>query len=109
VRFHNLRHSFGTLALASGVDLQNQMRRYATRQAVAVGLDLTVSEYLNQWLTDGDWRPNTYRLRKHAIDYHIIPHIGGRHVADLDVDDVKALLRKLKEREVATATRKQVG
>jgi integrase len=89
-------------------DITDQMRRYATRHALAVDLDLTLSEYLDQWLTDGDWRPNTYRLRKHAIDYHIIPHIGGRRVADLDVDDVKVLLRRLKEREVGTATRKQV-
>ena len=47
-------------------------------------------------------------MRRHAVDRHIVPHIGARRVADLDVDDVKVLLRKLKELEVGTATRKQV-
>ncbi len=67
-----------------------------------------MAEYLDQWLKDGEWRPNTYRLRRLAVDRHIVPHIGVRHVADLDVDDVKLLLRKLKDLDVGTATRKQV-
>jgi integrase len=89
-------------------DVTEQMRRYAARHALPMDLDLTLKEYLEQWLADGDWRANTYRLRRHAVDRHIVPHIGARRVADLDVDDVKVLLRKLKELEVGTATRKQV-
>ncbi len=88
-------------------DVTEQMRRYAARHALPMDLDLTLKEYLEQWLADGDWRANTYRLRRHAVDRHIVPHIGARRVADLDVDDVKVLLRKLKELEVGTATRKQ--
>jgi Phage integrase, N-terminal SAM-like domain len=84
------------------------MRWYVARSVLGVDLDLTLTDYLDQWLKDGDWRPNTYRLRKLAIDRHIVPHIGLRRVADLDVDDVKLLFRKLKELEVGTATRKQV-
>ena len=89
-------------------DVTEQMRRYAARHALPMDLDLTLKEYLEQWLADGDWRANTYRLRRHAVDRHIVPHIGARRVADLDVDDVKVLLRKLKELEVGIATRKQV-
>ena len=77
-------------------DVTEQMRRYAARHALPMDLDLTLKEYLEQWLADGDWRANTYRLRRHAVDRHIVPYIGARRVADLDVDDVKVLLRKLR-------------
>lgn len=89
-------------------DVTDQMRAYASRHVPNVDVDLTLNEYLEQWLTDSDWRPNTYRLRRIAVDRHIIPHIGARRVGDLDVDDVKVLLRRLKELSVGIATRKQV-
>ncbi len=89
-------------------DVTDQMRAYASRHVPDVDVDLTLGEYLEQWLTDGDWRPNTCRLRRIAIDRHIIPHIGARRVGDLDVDDVKVLLRRLKDLSVGVATRKQV-
>ncbi len=89
-------------------DVVEQMRCHVTRYAAGVDRDLSVADYLNQWLCDGEWRPNTFRLRKLAIERHIVPHIGARRVANLDVDDVKMLFRKLKERDVGPATRKQV-
>ena len=84
------------------------MRRYATRSAPGADLELNVADYLNQWLSDGEWRPNTFRLRKRAIERHIVPHLGARRVADLDVDDLKLLFRKLKELDIGAATRRQV-
>ncbi len=89
-------------------DVTEQMRRYVARHVLDVDLDLTLGEYLEQWLADGEWRPSTYRLRKHAVHRHIAPHIGARRVTELDIDDVKVLLRNLKELDVGTATRKQV-
>ena len=89
-------------------DVAEQMRAYATRHVLDADLDLTLAEYLAQWLADADWRPNTYRLRRHAIEKHIVAHIGARPVADLSIDDVKLLLRRLKDGGVGVATRKQV-
>ena len=89
-------------------DVAEQMRAYAARHVVEVGLHLTLAEYLGQWLGDAEWRPNTHRLRRHAIEKHIIAHIGSRPVTDLSVDDLKLLLRRLKEAGVGVATRKQV-
>jgi integrase len=89
-------------------DVAEQMRAYAARHIVDMDLDLTLAEYLAQWLADAEWRPNTYRLRRHAIEKHIVAHIGARPVADLSVDDVKLLLRRLKDGGVGVATRKQV-
>ena len=74
-------------------DVAQQMRAYAARDVLDADLDLTLAEYLAQWLADADWRPNTYRLRRHAIEKHIVAHIGARRVADLNVDDVKLLFR----------------
>ena len=89
-------------------DVADQMRKYAARNIVGVVLDLTLSEYLGQWLADADWRPNTFRLRRHAVNKHIVPHIGLRPVTDLCVDDVKLLLRRLRDGGVGVATRRQV-
>jgi len=90
-------------------EVAEQIRAYRTRHLGGAVVDLTTLEYLSQWLADGkgEWRPNTYRLRSGTARRHIIPHIGSRLVAELDVDDVKALLRRLKERSVGAATRKQ--
>jgi len=86
-----------------------QIRAYRVRHSSGATIDLTTAEYLTQWIADGkgEWRPNTYRLRSGTTIRHIVPYIGSRLVADLDVDDVKLLLRKLKERDVGAATRKQ--
>ncbi|MFY9883165.1 MAG: tyrosine-type recombinase/integrase, partial [Candidatus Cybelea sp.] len=85
-----------------------QMRRYLARDRTVVDLDLSLEDYLSGWLRDGEWRPNTFRLRKLAIERHIVPHVGARRVVDLDVDDLKALFRKLKQLDVGPATRRQV-
>jgi len=86
-----------------------QIRAVRVRHSSGATIDLTTAEYLTQWLADGkgEWRANTYRLRSGTTSRHIVPYIGSRLVADLDVDDVKLLLRKLKEREVGAPTRKQ--
>jgi len=89
-------------------DVADQMRRYALRHVVDVDLNFTLREYLEQWLADSEWRPNTYRLRRHVIEKHIVGHIGARPVADISVDDVKLLLRRLKDSGIGVATRKQV-
>jgi len=89
-------------------EVVEQIRRYALHHVVDADLDLTLAEYLEQWLADSEWRPNTYRLRRHAIEKHIVGHIGARAVTDLSVDDIKYLLRRLKDSGVGVATRKQV-
>src|SRR6202162_3613029 len=89
-------------------DVAEQMRVYSTRHVADVNLDLTLAEYLAQWLADADWRRNTFRLRRHTIEKHIAAHIGARPVTELNVDDVKLLLRRLKDGGVGVATRKQV-
>ena len=90
-------------------EVAEQIRAYRVRHSSGATIDLTTAEYLTQWIADGkgEWRPNTYRLRSGTTIRHIVPYIGSRLVADLDVDDVKLLLRKLKERDVGAATRKQ--
>jgi integrase len=87
-------------------DVAEQMRDYKNRHVANVHLDLTVAEHTTEWLAAADWRPNTHRLRQGVMEKHVIPYIGGRPVAELDVDDVKYLLRRLKEENVGVATRK---
>jgi hypothetical protein len=39
--------------------------------------DMTLSAYLTAWLDALVVRPNTYKLRKHLINKHIVPYIGA--------------------------------
>jgi integrase len=84
------------------------MRAYAALHVPGILLSISLGEYLSQWLLDSDWRPNTYALRELLIRVHIVPEIGNRPVQDVNADDVKRLIRRLRERGVGSATIQKV-
>jgi len=91
---------------ATRQEVAEQLRAYTNRHRNVFHTDFTLAEYAEQWLADSDWRPNTYRLRSGAMKRHILPYIGSRRVADLDVDDIKLLFRELKHNKIGAATRR---
>jgi len=67
----------GSVVRKSFYDL---MREYRDEHGTMLrpSSDMTLSEYLTAWLDALVVRPNTYKLRKHLINKHIVPHIGAR-------------------------------
>jgi integrase len=63
--------------------------------------DMTLSEYLTAWLDALVVRPNTYKLRKHLISKHIVPHIGARSLVD-----IRFLVRRWKDDAVGATTQR---
>ncbi len=51
-------------------------------------------------------RPNTYKLRKHLINKHIVPHIGARSLVELTSDDIRFLVRRWKDDAVGATTQR---
>jgi integrase len=67
---------------------------------------MTLSAYLIAWLDALVVRPNTYKLRKHLINKHIVPHIGARSLVDLTSDDIRFLVRRWKDDDVGATTQR---
>jgi integrase len=67
---------------------------------------LKLADYLTAWLEALNVRPNTFKLRDHLINKHIVPHIGARQLCDLTSDDVRYLLRRWKDDEVGAVTQR---
>lgn len=67
---------------------------------------ITLSAYLTAWLEALVVRPNTYKLRKHLINKHIVPHIGARPLDELTSDDVRFLVRRWKDDDVGATTQR---
>jgi len=74
----------------SRAEVAEKMREYRARN---VGLDArfraALGDFLMSWLDSLDVRPNTFKLRRHFIQKHIVPHIGARPLCDVTSDDVR--------------------
>jgi len=67
---------------------------------------VTLTTYLTAWLNALEVRPNTFRLRQHLIEKHIVPHIGTRALGSLTSDDVRFLLHRWKDDQVGAVTQR---
>ena len=69
--------------------------------------DVTVGEYLTDWLEAGrdNWAINTYRLRETIVRKHLAPYIGARRLKDMDVRDVKMLLQRWADTKTSSSIR----
>ncbi len=83
------------------------MREYrADHRRLSQPSRTALAEYLISWLDALDVRPNTFKLRRHLIVKHIVPHIGARPLCDLTSDDVRFLLHRWKDDCVGAVTRR---
>jgi len=84
------------------------MREYRDQHGTAIQPRnaMTLSAYLTAWLDALVVRPNTYKLRKHLIHKHIVPHIGARPLGELTSDDVRFLVRRWKDDSVGATTQR---
>jgi len=82
------------------------MREYRAKRGGVETSRLKLSEYLDSWLRALDVRANTFKLRKHFITKHIVPHIGARMLCDLTSDDIRFLLLRWKDDCVGATTQR---
>jgi integrase len=84
------------------------MREYRDEHGTTLhrSSDVTLSVYLTAWLDALVVRPNTYKLRKHLINKHIVPHIGARSLVELTSDDIRFLVRRWKDDAVGATTQR---
>ncbi len=91
----------------SRAEVAEKMREYRARN---VGLDArfraALGDFLMSWLDSLDVRPNTFKLRRHFIQKHIVPHIGARPLCDVTSDDVRFLLRRWRDDCVGAVTQR---
>ena len=70
---------------------------------------VALADYLNEWLKAGrdnrGWAPNTYRLRESLVRNHLNPYLGAKRLKDVDISDVKMLLRRWNESKTASSIR----
>jgi integrase len=64
---------------------------------------LTLGEYANEWVgqQEGQCRPRTVRVYRDRLRLHVLPRLGRRKLASLDVDDVADLLADLRRKGLA--------
>jgi integrase len=64
---------------------------------------LTLGEYAAQWIgqQDGRLRPRTVDVYRDRLQHHVLPRLGRRKLASLDVDDVADLLADLRRQGLA--------
>ncbi len=86
----------------------DMMREYRDQHGTAIQPRnaMTLSAYLTAWLDALVVRPNTYKLRKHLIHKHIVPHIGARPLEELTPDDIRFLVRRWKDDSVGATTQR---
>lgn len=58
----------------------------------------TVAEYIERWLDDlqANRAANTYAQYKWLLESYVVPHLGPKRVDAVDVDDIKALYKRLR-------------
>jgi integrase len=64
---------------------------------------LTLAEYANEWVDqlEGQRRPRTVRVYRERLRLHVLPKLGRRKLASIDVDDVADLLADLRRKGLA--------
>jgi integrase len=69
--------------------------------------NLTVGEYLSQWLKDsvkGTVRPSTFEVHRHMIEPHIVPALGRLKLKDLNPAHVRGFYREKLDSGLSGAT-----
>jgi integrase len=63
----------------------------------------TLGEYAATWLAgiSGLVRPNTFEAYTYRLEQHVIPHLGGRRLDEIAVDDILGLIGVLREKGLA--------
>jgi integrase len=71
---------------------------------------LTFGEYAAEWIgqQEGQLRPKTVRAYRDRLRLHVLPKLGRRKLASLDVDDVADLLADLRRKGLAPWTQRGV-
>jgi integrase len=64
---------------------------------------LTLGEYAAEWINqqEGQCRPRTVRVYGDRLRLHVLPRLGRRKLASIDVDDVADLLADLRRKGLA--------
>lgn len=74
------------------------------RAGQPVRLELTVGEYLTDWLASlKDLRPSTRRQYESAVRVHLIPHLGHMHLRALRRHHIEAMLTAIADQAKRTA------
>ena len=62
----------------------------------------TLREVADAWLdVQAQLRPRTRALYRHSLDYHVLPLLGTRRIADLTTDDVARLIAQMQSKGLA--------
>jgi integrase len=71
---------------------------------------LTLGEYAADWIDqqEGQCRPRTVRIYRDHLQHHVLPRLGRRKLASLEVDDVADLLADLRRKGLAPWTQRGV-
>jgi integrase len=71
---------------------------------------LTLGEYAADWISqqEGQSRPKTVRIYRDHLRLHVLPRLGRRKLASLEVDDVADLLADLRRKGLAPWTQRGV-
>jgi integrase len=71
---------------------------------------LTFGEYAAGWISqlEGQCRPKTMRTYRDHLQHHVLPKLGRRKLASLDVEDVADLLADLRRKGLAPRTQRGV-
>jgi integrase len=70
---------------------------------------LTVAKYLDRWLDrDRDVRERTIARYRSLVRIHVLPVIGSRKLSELQPDDVRRVLAKMKATGLSPTTRSHV-
>ncbi len=70
---------------------------------------LTLATFAGRWLAmDRDVRPATLSRYAALLDRHILPVIGGRKLVEVQPDDVRQVLAKMKQAGLSTTTQAHV-
>jgi integrase len=99
-----IRKTFPTLAAAKGwrADATSAIRRGTLRAPQPT----TLRQAASAWIDAADagkirsrdrrpYKPSTLRLYRHDLEHYIYPELGGRRLADVNVDDLQALVDRL--------------
>jgi integrase len=71
---------------------------------------LTLGEYAADWIAqqEGQCRPRTVRIYRDRLRLHVLPRLGRRKLASIDVEDVADLLADLRRKGLAPWTQRSV-
>lgn len=112
-----MHHQSSQLSLRASVSTRSPNQRTSVihgrgnRSGLAGGHDVTESlaSYSQRWLASirSGVRPRTFESYDAQLRLHVLPLLGDRPVADLDVEDVLALIDVLRSKGCESAERRR--